>query len=176
MDPKQLSQICGKHFKFLEKKYGFVLVKEAVDSLSYEFWYKSNTVGIKVKFEFPDFYLFVKLCRLQNEGFPPKPGEIRPETQLESFDLDDVLTIRSKESLIPSYSVDTKFDKALLEDVVRKQAINLKKFATDIIKGDFSLFPELDKIVKKRAKQAAFQKWGDKAADFGWNIEYNSSE
>ena len=87
---------------------------------------------------------------------------------LHGFDLDDVVTYRAKESLIPQYKLETKFDTDLLEDIVLKQSENLKNYASDILNGDMSIFPELDKLVKERAKHAAFQKWGDKAEEFGW--------
>ena len=167
---EKFEQICKSYFNFLKSNYGFHLVTTIEDDCSYEILFKSTLVGVSLTFEFRDFYLFVKLCRLQNGEFPPKPGEIRPDTLLKCFDLDDVVLIRSKESLIPPYQLDTKFDEALLESIVKRQADNLKLFTKDILKGDFSLFSELDKIVKDRARKAAIQKWGNKAAEFGWIV------
>ena len=167
---KQFTQICKRYFNFLENDYGFYVEDQRADTWVYEIIFKNNFVAVTLTFELRDFYLFVKLSKLRAGELPPKPGEIRPETLLESFDLDDIVTIRSKESLIPPYQLNTKFDEVLLEDIVKRQGANLKLFAADILEGDFSLFSELDKIVKNRAKQAAIQKWGDDAAKFGWSV------
>ena len=167
---KELKQLCKRYFEFLYEDHGFRLEGERSDSWGYELLLTNNTVGVILTFEYREFYLFVKLCRLRDGAFPPKPGEIRPETTLDSFDLDDIVSIMSPGTSIPPYELNTKLDLEFLEDVVKKQSDNLRRYGIDIVNGDFSIFPELDKIVKERARKAAIQKWGDKATDLGWII------
>lgn len=169
IEREHFREACKTSFAFLRTDYGFHLVEEKADTWGFKLLLKNDNVGIVLTFEFRDYYLFVKLCKLQRGEFPSDPGEIRPETELESYDLDDVVSIRSKESLIPTYKSNTKLDRELFEEVVGKQAANLRTFAADILRADFSLFPELEKLVKNRARSAAIQKWGDRAAEFGWD-------
>lgn len=160
MIDKKLYEYCQSCFQFLVGDYGFTFVSLNEEDWGFEFLYKTNNVGVALTFEHRDFYLFVKLCRLQNGDFPPEPGEITSNTSLECFDLDDLVLLRSKHSLIPPHQLDTKLDASFLKSIVRNQSENLKNFANDVLKGNFSIFPELDKIVKERAKKAAIQKWG----------------
>jgi hypothetical protein len=170
INKKKFTHICKSYFNYLTSDYDFHLVSTEEDDWGYEILFKTNAVGVSLTFEYRDFYLSVKLCRLQKGEFPPKPSEIGPDTLLECFDLDDIVLLKSKESLIPPHKLDTKLDNTLLDSIIQRQAENLKKFAKDILGGNFSLFLELDKIVKDRARTAAFQKWGKKAEEFGWTV------
>jgi len=168
---QEFRELCAKHFDFLEKDFGFKLDKCTVNTSNYKLIFISNAVGVTLEFEPREFYLFVTLCKLRNGGLPPPIGEISPETVLDCFDLDDVVSLRSKESLIPDYTSMGANEKLTLDDLLKKQAENLQKFANDILHADFSLFSELDKIVKHRARQFAIQKWGEKASQYGWSLD-----
>jgi hypothetical protein len=170
IEEKKIKQLCEKYFSFLENDYSFRLVSVNEENWGSEIKFKSLSVGVTLTFEFREFYLFVRICKLKNEEFPVRPGELGPNTVLEEFDLDDIVSIRSREALLPQYGLDTKFNDEFLETIIKKQSENLKLFASDILEGDFSLFPELDSKVKDRARKAAINKWGKRAAEFGWKV------
>ena len=144
-------------------------VSNARADCEYEVCYKNETVGVVLSFEMRDFYLFVKLVELQDGEIPGHPGDITPETVLHQFDLDDLVTLRSKEDLIPQYEPGVVFDLTLFNQIAAKQAENMKRHASEVLAGNFSVFSELDTIVKSRARDAAFQKWGNRAVEFGWS-------
>ena len=166
---KDFYNTCDRHFSFLGDEYRMERVSIAAADWGYKTCYKNETVGVTLSFEMRDFYLFVKLVELRDGEIPAHPGEITPETVLHSFDLDDLVTLRSKEDLLPQYEAKTAFDLSLFNQVAAKQAENMKRHASDVLTGDFSVFLELDKIVKSRARDAAFQKWGNRAVEFGWS-------
>jgi hypothetical protein len=166
----QVKQLCIKYFNFLEKEFNFKLVKQTAKTGINKLIYKTNAVGIILVFEPREFYLFVSLCKLINGDFPIKSGEIAPTTVINCFDLDDVVTLRSKISLVPDYASKNSYKSITLDELFKIQSENLRNFAFDIIQADFSIFVELDKIVKKRARQFAIHKWGDRAAEFGWSL------
>lgn len=165
---KQFLETCIRHFLFLSSDYGLDQVCEKSEDWGFRIVYNNQVVAVDLTFELRDFYLFVKIVRLQNGNFPPSLGEIRPHTILDSFDLDDIVGLRSPESLVPSHTGSTVFNLALFDQIVTRQAENLKVFASDLLRGDFSIFIELDQVVKERARKAAFQKWGCRAVEFGW--------
>ena len=151
---------CEKHYSFLCDKYMMERVSTAAADWGYEACFKNEKVGVILSFEMRDFYLFAKLVELQNGEVPRHPGEITPATLLYSFDLDDLVTLRSKKDLIPQFEPNTIFDLSLFNQIFAKQAENMKRHAGDVLAGNFSVFSELETIVKKRARDAAFRKWG----------------
>lgn len=167
-EDKQFAQICEQKFEYLTTEYGLTCIQDEVKNWGFEKRYKNEKVGVIITFEAREFYLFVKIARLVNGLFAPEPGEIRPDSVLQAFDLDDIVTQRARQDLIPAYSAATRFDALLFEHIVAKQAENLKLYASDILNGDFSLFPKMEVLVKERAKKAAIQKWGERAVEFGW--------
>jgi hypothetical protein len=173
---QEFKSLCIKYFDFLERDYGFIMVKGTVDTGIYKLMFKSSTVGIALEYEPREFYLFVTLCKLRKGEIPPKVVEISPKSVIECFDLDDVVSLSSKDSLVPDYTSMAPEEKITLDDLFKKQAENLRKFANDILNGDFSIFVELDRIVKDRAQKFAIQKWGDKASQFGWSLENSERE
>jgi len=166
----QAKQLCLKYFAFLEKIYNFSLITKMTEPNAATIYYKSDAVGIILKIDPLEFYLFVTLCRLVDGSFPSKTGEITPSTVINCFDLDDIVVLRSINSLIPEYTTNNKNLSISLEEIIIRQAKNLRNYADDILRADFSIFTELDKIVKKRARQFAIKKWGERATEFGWSV------
>lgn len=160
--------IIEKQFEFLSRDFGFETLSRLSDAYKCRLVLKTQTTGVVITFDRREFYPFVQICRLVNGEFQFISGEMTPKTVIHCFDLDDLLTIRSPNSKIHPHSRATKFDEHSFESLIAQQADNLRSHAQDVLGGDFSSFPLLDQIVKARAKQAAFQKWGKKAAAFGW--------
>jgi hypothetical protein len=96
--------------------------------------------------------IFIMLCRMVNGKLPPYPIFVRRETVLNWFDLEDIVALKE-----PSIELEQDFAdsdnptaKELAENL-KVYAGALKKYAKDILSGDFSSFAKLEKIVKKRA-------------------------
>jgi len=168
VDRELFRTICTDAFRFLDE-YKLRFIFERAEPWGYEIRYANKFVGIIVISELRDFYPYVQIAKLRSGEFPPKEGKIRLETILHSFDLDDLVGIRSKESLIPPLERKESFNAQLMESQLRHQARNLQQFAGDALSADFSVFSNLDKLVKNRAREAAMRKWGDKASQYGWS-------
>jgi hypothetical protein len=167
---KQLSIACGQRFAFLTAELGFRVIDDRIEDWGFEKRYRASRVGVVLHFEVREFYLFVRVARLSDGKFPPRCGEIRMDSDLNTFDLDDIVALRASQSLIPQYGCKTRFDPALFEQITNRQAENLRLYAGDILEGDFSSFVELEKIVKSRARDAAIQKWEAISVEFGWKL------
>jgi hypothetical protein len=168
MNRGRFFDICAREFSFLETDFGFRVVAQDSSDVSLTLSLKNSTTGIRVSYEFRECYVFVKICRLLDDNFAPAPGELRPDTILYCYDLDDLLSVRSPESIVPSYQPQTVLNDELVESVISQQAKNLRQYAQDLLQGDFSIFEKLDKIVKERAREAAFRKWGPRASEYDW--------
>lgn len=92
---------------------------------------------------------------------------MRSDSVLSCFDLLDLLSIR-----IPNEEQEPieelKLSKYSLPEILNCASEYVYNFARDVLQGNFEVFDSLDRIVKDRAREAAFKKWGDKAHEFGW--------
>jgi hypothetical protein len=154
-----LKESFKKNFKFLITEYKFSLEKEIIDDVNLNFQYinKNRSVGVKIVYEFRESYIFITLCSLLNGKLCENPKNINDNSKLICFSLDDIINLTDSQALIkPTYKypddsyIFTKKNGFSL--YVKKFSENLRKYGKDILKGNFSVFPILDKIVKKRVK------------------------
>lgn len=102
-----------------------------------------ETTAIAVRFEVRENHVFVIIRRLVDGKVPMYPIFIKHDTVLDLFYLDDLIKLR-----LPSIKVGADDD---VEVKIPKYADALQKCATDVLQGDFSVFPELEQVVKNRA-------------------------
>jgi hypothetical protein len=96
----------------------------------------------------------VSIYRLIDGKIPPYEIFIKPETAVNSFYLGNILALRSPTTKIESKYIDIgKPTREELEKALGPYANALENQAQDILQGDFSIFPELEKIVKRRAAE-----------------------
>lgn len=163
MQSEEFFQICITKFDFLINRFDLRIIEKNIDSSGWEILMANNTTGIKILLEFKEMYVFISICQLVNGCFVFPAGEMKPTTKLYCYDLEDLVNLRSSE-LQKSDIHNNNF----IEYLLVRHAKNLKTFAGDILLGSFIIFSDLEKIVKCRARAAAFDKWGEQAARFGW--------
>jgi hypothetical protein len=163
MKKNKIVEIINKKAIEFMGKYGFQIVKEENDRSCIRCCFKNETTGLIFQYENRENYIFVTLCELVDGEIKLFGGEMRPDTQLFSYDLDDLLLAKkiTENELIALRDLD-------LEKQLVKRVFYMEKFADDILKGDFHIFEKLDKLVKARAREFAYDKWGDKVSDYGW--------
>lgn len=151
--PDRFFNLCLQKFQFLFDEYGFKKKRKETAGGDYSILFLNKTTAILVGFEWRDQYIYVRLCRLSDGEFRKNPILITQDSELSCFDVEDLLTIRA-----PELSIDPAlFGKALSDEEVERvltiYADALHSQASDILKGDFSVWPELDGIVKSRTRK-----------------------
>lgn len=151
--PRLFFNLCLQKFQFLFDEYGFKKKRKDTAGGDYSILFQNKTTAIVVGFEWRDQYIYVRLCRLSDGEFRKNPILITQDSELSCFDVEDLLTIRA-----PKMSIDSGvFGKALSDEEVERiltiyaDAVNSQ--ASDILAGDFSVWPELDGIVKSRIRE-----------------------
>ena len=145
-------EIGEKEFRFLVDEFGFKKKANKTDVEVYRLRYESKTTNVEIGFEWRDQYIYVLLGRRDRK----KPERMpRPEDDLLAFGLEDLLKLRTGK-----YAIDEdRFGKALtrkdVRDILSIYARGLREHGVDVLQGDFSIFPELEKIVRKRMKDHA---------------------
>jgi hypothetical protein len=144
--------LCRSIFKFLEKDFTFKLELVERDRYGTRLIYKNLTTAVKIDFTPYEGYIFIKLIRLVNNNIPPYK-EINPRDVIHDFHLTDIVSFRNPSLKLTWPTVDKWENRDILKKELRYRAKLIKKYASDILRGDFTIFPELEKIVKKRAKE-----------------------
>ncbi len=128
----------------------------------------NDTTAIRITYEHREYRIFVQICQLVNHSIVLNPGEIRPESQLHCFDIEDLLALRKPGYQVQSLDLSnwSSYDP---QTAIASYARDLETFGADILMGDFTVLEELAILVKERARQAAHLKWGERAKEFGWN-------
>ena len=163
-------KLCSKYFQFLINEFGCGIVGKKSDNFKDELVYQNATTAIKISYEPRESYVFILLCQLINGEIPDYPVFINRKTKLNQFYLDDLLVLRSPNTrirkkpfgdaipddldakqLIEACAADP-FTKRDLEHMVKTYAAGLREHGADILRGDFTIFSTLEKIVRKRAE------------------------
>jgi hypothetical protein len=151
---KEFEDSCIRSFEFLIRNFGFKAGRSKSELGNCYLTFMGEAAAIKVSFVPRDRGVVVLLYRLVDGKIPPYEIFIKPETIINSFYLDNIIALRS-----PSTEIESNFTNIgkptseELESALAANADALKNHAQDILQGDFSIFPELEKIVKQRAEE-----------------------
>jgi hypothetical protein len=158
---------CKKHLASIKRRYKLTRRQKAADGHTSELRYQNDTTGLVCIAEYREQVFGCKVCQLHNGEFVEEIGEITPTTRLWSYDLEDLFALRTapldtiKEGVLND-------EQAGFADMLSRYAKLIPKFADDVLRGDFTVFSELDRVVKERAREAAYLKWGRRASRLGW--------
>jgi hypothetical protein len=154
---EQFERHCRKVLKpVLEGKFGSKIVSIEHGDFGDLIKYQNKTTGITIHNE-PRDGIFVSLSRLVNGKIPDYPLQIEADTSLNTYSLEDIISFNtSRKSIgwrIKNFFRKLKFPvKFDTKKALKRFATELDGYAADILKGNFEIFPELEKIVKKRAR------------------------
>lgn len=144
--------ICLMEFQYLVDEFNFEVVSQKSSSYSCSIFYKNHSTAVEISYEPREKHIFVLLMRLVDGEIPEYPIFICQEAELNSFYLDDLLSIRNSPYVFDQKLIETPFKKSGMGLLLKQYAQALKIFGSDILGGDFEIFSELEKVVKKRAK------------------------
>lgn len=158
MATKSFDEILINEFDFLVQEFNFYLESIKKEKWGYELVYLNQTTGVIITYEFQEAYVFIVLYRLINGRIIKNLRSIEPETKLNGFSLDDIISFHNPQALIrPTYEYDStsKYHNSLLglKSYVSDFASNLKEYAFEILNGNFRIFDLIDGIVKERFLQ-----------------------
>ncbi len=137
-------------FRFLIDEFRFKKGARKKEAGVYQIAYQNETTAVEISFEWRDQYIYVRLYRLINGTKQEDPIVIQHYSELNNFDLEDLLSLRKPSLKISPSIFGRALSKQDIETILEKYAIAIHKHAIDILQGDFSIFAELEKIVKSR--------------------------
>ncbi len=147
-----------KAFSFLETEYAFLIEEVIVEGSVISVLYKNSTTGVLVFLDDRANGLYVDISRLVNNKIPEIPIYYRKNDRMDSFILSSILSLRAPSLHIDAPNIDDLVfnpgREKVVSSVIKQHAKALKMYAQDVLRGDFSIFNELEKTYKKRLKMA----------------------
>jgi hypothetical protein len=162
---RQSRSTCERVFAFLVDDFGYRRMRRRFQWGGYELGYCGPTVGVLIEW-YPRDSLTVWLVVLVDGTFPPREKEaITPGGVLHYFDLGDVETVRGQFVELTQDQLYRVPD----EEVIGIWANGLRRCAPDLLNGDLTLVPILEKRIKDRAREGFIRRFGqEEARQFGW--------
>lgn len=143
--------LSGKAFDFLIRDYGFLLEYAKSDMNGFRHVYHGTHVAVTVCYESREAYVHVIMHRLVNDCIITDPFPYQLNVPLNNIGLDHIVKYRAPEDLTkPLYDETSDYFGAenAFESMVCRLAYNLKCYADDVLRGNFSVFAEVDGFVK----------------------------
>jgi len=138
-----------KEFHFLIDEFGCKKRAKQTDGGVYRLRYENKTTNVAIRLDWREQYIHVLFARRDHP--PPQ----RPEDEMIAFDLEDLLKLRTGRHAIDRGRFGKVLTHSEINEMVDTYARALRDHATDVLQGDFTSFPELEKIVRKRMQDHA---------------------
>jgi hypothetical protein len=145
-------RLCRKRLNVLGPDYGFTIAKVEKDCYGVFITYQNSTSFVRISYQPRETGVSVFIGRTVGGIVPPYPTNVEPDTVLHWFDFEDLLALKAPSATILSTTAREQLSCAQLDQALKRIAIALDTYARDIFRGDFSIFEELDRVVKARAK------------------------
>lgn len=148
-------EICEREFNYLVEEFGFKKTSTKTDVDTPRIRYENSTTMVEAGVEWREQYFYVAIGRRDRKKTKAKDRMPRPEDEIVTFNLEDLLTLRVSGYIVSSGYFGQKLTRKDIERIMRNYARALREHAADVLQGDFAIFPELEKIVRKRMKDHA---------------------
>lgn len=140
-------ELCKTKFQYLLEEDGFSLRSSRKESGNiYKVVYQNKTTSVHINWEFRDNLIYIHIYRLINGNLLRYPTIITKDTKINSFDFENLLSVRRPQAIIDATPKN-------IEDVDRILATYsrlLRSVGSDVLKGDFSVLPDIEKFIKDK--------------------------
>ena len=143
-------KMIRKHFSFLIDEYGFKEISVENDVWGVRVEFCNLTTGVRAGYWVRESGFRVELFRLVNREIQDNPIDINDDSVLNQFYLEMLLSIRDPDFI--NKQVQRHSEKMEDADAIKEVATDLRNKAQDILLGDFTIFSDMENIVKDNAR------------------------
>lgn len=147
-------RISAEKFQFLVDESGLRRGAKKSENGLHCVRYESEKTAVEIGLEWQEQYVYVELFRLINGKIKENPIVIRPDSELTVHNLEDLIAIRAPKMTLGSEYFGKPITVKSLEHILSHYARALKELGRDVLQGDFTVFRELESIVKERISPA----------------------
>lgn len=152
-ESSRFENIVKEVFKPLTKEFDLRILKPKYCALTLSIKMKNNFAGITIMIEYRDSALFLMFHKLENNKIPDMPVFVYQNSNLKTIHIEDVLTAKGVSEDEINLLTNRKIGLNELEKTLVNYASAVKKYATDILAGNFTDFDKAALIVKERARK-----------------------
>jgi hypothetical protein len=147
-DMKTLANKAEIVFDFLKTAYGFKKVSKDIDRDYFKISFKNKTTEISLNYELREQLFFIFIYKLTNNEILDDAQLKTKDKSLNSLDLQYIIQYSEGSNYLECFK--QKYKNYPFEEVIQQYALDLVKYAKDILNGDFEKFNEVEKIANKR--------------------------
>lgn len=115
--------------------------------------FSNEHIGLDVAIDWMEFRPFIRVVRLKDGTLPALDEALELERPIGSFDVDDLLLLRSVSSAPMGHMLAERSTPAV-EQMLSGYVRLLIEHIVDVLLGNLSEWPQLDAMVRRRAEQA----------------------
>ena len=155
MKKTELEKIFEETFGFLLTDYNFCKTLSKQEEWGYHFIATNSTTGIEIEYEFREAYIQIYVYKLVDGKIVKNVSNaIKNNKPIMGFGLGWIIeSVNPADRIKPAYEYgkESSFydNENGLKNYADFVASKLKRYANDILRGDFSLFGDLDALVKE---------------------------
>lgn len=152
MRKSKINEVFRNGFIQMLDEYGFSILNEKKEDWGYILEEKNTTTGIRVVYEFKEAHVKIMLYQLVDGKIVDNTiHAIQSGEKISGFSLEHIVAFLNPEEVqcivFPAENVVDEQDD--LQNYLFELNTKLRKYASSILLGDFSLFDELDTRVKQ---------------------------
>jgi hypothetical protein len=149
-------EIAREVFAFLQTDHGFSLDDCSDENWGGQLTYRSleNGVSVRLVYDLPNAFVFVFIYRLVSGKSVDNALPITDDSEITCFDFNDLLDECRKMKPAYEYGEDSVYydEEDGLRYYVTEFATRLRECGQDVLRGDFSRLPQIEKVIKRRAR------------------------
>jgi hypothetical protein len=147
-------QLSSEKFQYLVDELGFRRGPKRSEGGLYRVLYQSETTAVEIGLEWNEQYIYVELSRLIKGKIKENPIMIQRNSELTVHNLEDLIGIRAPGMMLGPEYFSRPLTVDSLDHVLTYYSRALRELGGDLLQGDFTVFRELESIVKARISPA----------------------
>ena len=149
-------QTTSDAFSFLGSDFGFKLISTSVHLPECAINYQNEKTGVTVCYEW-ESEIWVALSRLSRDE-----AEV---FEVETYGLDVLIEERCPDHKVNKDLAEGNWTNDNLERIVREYASTLRQCGSDVLLGDFEIFPRLKQLTERRTKERNLKLFGSETGE-----------
>lgn len=147
-------KLSGEKFQYLVDEFGFRKGAKRSEGGLHRLLYENKETGVEIGFEWNEQYVYVELFRLIDGRIKENPIIIRPDSELTVHNLEDLIGIRAPKMMLGPEYFGEPITVESLGHILNHYAGALKELGGDVLQGNFTVFRDLESIVKARISRS----------------------
>jgi hypothetical protein len=145
---KTLANKAELVFNFLKTDYEFKRISKIIYSTYFEIVFKNTTTGISLHYDARENYFYVVVYKLIDGEIVENTLPIKRNIPLDFFNLDYAIRFFEKENYEEYF--EKKYNDKFFDNIIKQYALDLVKYSSDMLSGDFKNFNEIESIAKNK--------------------------